>query len=85
MGMQIRILLLNICGQEGRLIVFIDLRSGERACNSAYACRDGKMLVVTKNRTKCVGRSQRQLCSLQAVGTLEFFDELYSLRVLGTY
>ena len=23
----------------------------ERACNSAYACRDGKVLVVTKNRT----------------------------------
>ena len=33
----------------------IDPRSVERACNSAYACRDGKMLVVTKNRTKCVG------------------------------
>ena len=33
----------------------IDPRSGERACNSAYACRDGKMLVVTKNRTKRVG------------------------------
>ena len=29
----------------------IDPRSGERACNSAYACRDGKVLVVTKNRT----------------------------------
>ena len=27
----------------------IDPRSGERACKSAYACRDGKMLVVTKN------------------------------------
>ena len=26
-------------------------RSGERACNSAYACRDGEVLVVTKNRT----------------------------------
>ena len=35
----------------------IDPRSGERACNSAYACRDGKMLVVTKNRTKRVGGS----------------------------
>ena len=42
----------------------IDPRSGERACNSAYACRDGKMLVVTKNRTKRVGGWQRQLCSL---------------------
>ena len=29
----------------------IDPRSGERAYNSAYACRDGKVLVVTKNRT----------------------------------
>ena len=43
-----------------------------------YACRDGKMLVVTKNRTKRVGGWQRQLCS-QAVGALEFFGELYSL------
>ena len=34
----------------------IDPRSGERACNSAYACRDGKMLVVTKNRTTMRGR-----------------------------
>ena len=25
--------------------------SEKRACNSAYACRDGKVLVVTKNRT----------------------------------
>ena len=25
----------------------IDPRSGERACNSAYACRDGEVLVVT--------------------------------------
>ena len=29
----------------------IDPQSGKRACNSAYACRDGKMLVATKNRT----------------------------------
>ena len=29
----------------------IDSRSGERACNSVYACRDGEMLAVTKNRT----------------------------------
>ena len=43
----------------------IDPRSGERACNSAYACRDGKMLVVTKNRTKRMGGWQRQLCSLR--------------------
>ena len=43
----------------------IDPRSGERACNSAYACRDGKMLVVTKNRIKRVGVWQRQLCSLR--------------------
>ena len=28
------------------------------------------MLVVTKNRSKRVGGWQRQLCSLQAVGTL---------------
>ena len=28
----------------------IDPRSGERACNSAYACRDGEVLAVTKNR-----------------------------------
>ena len=44
----------------------IDPRSGERACNSAYmyACRDDEMLVVTKNRTKCVGGWQRQLCRL---------------------
>ena len=54
------------------------LRSGERACNSTYACRDGKMLVVTKNR---VGSGQRQLCSLQAVGTLKFFGELYKVMV----
>ena len=27
----------------------------ERACNSACACRDGKMLVFTKNRTKLMG------------------------------
>ena len=37
------------------------------------------MLAVTKNRTKCVGGWQRQLCSLQAVGALEFFGEFYSL------
>ena len=43
----------------------IDPRSGERACNSTYACRDGNMLVVTKNRTKRVGGWQRQLCSLR--------------------
>ena len=43
----------------------IDPQSGERACNSAYACRDGKMLVVIKNRTKRVGGWQRQLCSLR--------------------
>ena len=39
------------------------------------------MLVVTK-KNKCMGGWQRQLCSfvdLQAVGTLEFFGELYSL------
>ena len=33
----------------------------ERACNSAYACRD--RLVVTKNRTKWVDGWQRQLTS----------------------
>ena len=44
-------------------------------------CRDGKMLVVTKNRTKCVGgwQSSCAVCvDLQAVETLEFFGELYS-------
>ena len=42
-------LLLEIAGlyRQG----LIDPRSGERACNSAYACRDGEVLVVTKNRT----------------------------------
>ena len=29
----------------------IDPQSGERACNSAYACRDSEVQVVTKNRT----------------------------------
>ena len=29
----------------------IDPRSGKRACNSAYACRAGEVLVVTKYRT----------------------------------
>ena len=29
----------------------IDPRSGERACNFAYACRDGEVLVVTQNGT----------------------------------
>ena len=29
----------------------IDSRRAEGACNSACACRDGEMLVVTKNRT----------------------------------
>ena len=41
-----------------------------------------EMLAVTKNRTKRVGGWQRQLLvcvDLQAVGTLEFFGELYSL------
>ena len=45
-----------------------------------------KMLVATKNRTKCVGVCQRQLCvcvDLQAVGALEFFGELY--RGLGPF
>ena len=37
------------------------------------------MLVVTKNRTKCVGSSCAVCVDLQAVGTLEFFGELYSL------
>ena len=41
------------------------LSTSEGACNSAYACRDGKMLVVTKNRTKRMGGWQRQLCSLR--------------------
>ena len=60
----------------------IDPRSGERACNSAYACRDGIMLVVTKNRTKAWAGSKGScaVCvDLQAVGALKFFGELYSL------
>ena len=52
----------------------------EGACNSAYACRDSKMLVITKNITKMHGRVASAACvDLQAVGTLEFFGELYSL------
>ena len=47
--------------------------------NSAYACREGEMLVVTKNRTKCMGGWQGSCVDLQAVGALEFFGELYSL------
>ena len=50
----------SVCNQG-----LIDPRSGERACNSAYACRDGKMLMVTKNRTKRVDGWQMQLCSLR--------------------
>ena len=59
----------------------IDLRSGERAWNSAYACRDGKMLVVTKNRTKpnAWAGGEGSCADLQAVGALEFFGELCSL------
>ena len=30
---------------------FVDSRREERACNSTYACGDGEMLVLTKNRT----------------------------------
>ena len=51
--------------------------SEKRACNSAYACRDGKMLVVTKNRW-AGGKGSCAVCvDLQAVEALEFFDELY--------
>ena len=57
----------------------IDPRSGERACNSAYACRDGKMLVVTKNRTKRVGGWQRQLCSLRWPSSCRSSRVLWSL------
>ena len=58
----------------------IDLRSGERACNSAHACRDGKMLVVTKPNAWAGGKGSYAVCvDLQAVGALKFFDELYSL------
>ena len=47
--------------------------SGERACNSAYACRDGKMLKTNQMR----GRVAKAVCvDLQAVG---FFGELCSL------
>ena len=60
----------------------IDPRSGERACNSAYACRDGKMLVVTKIEPNAWAGSKGScaVCvDLQAVGALEFFGEFYSL------
>ena len=54
----------------------IDPRSGERACNSAYACRDGKMLKMEPN----AWAGNCAVCvALQAVGALEFFGELYSL------
>ena len=52
-------------------------QSGERACNSAYACRDGKMLVVEPNAW-AGGKGSCAICvDLQAVGALEFFSELY--------
>ena len=63
----------------------IDPRS---ACNSAYACRDGKMLVVTKNPNVWVGgKGSCAVCvDLQAVEALEFFGELYSLaKGLGPF
>ena len=57
----------------------INPRSRERACNSAYACRDGKMLKIEPNAW-VGGRGSCAVCvDLQAVGTLEFFGELYSL------
>ena len=34
-----------------RIIKGLYTPSEKRACNSAYACRDDKVLVVTKNRT----------------------------------
>ena len=56
---------------------FIDPQSGERACNSAYACRDGKMLVVTEPNAWAGGKgSYAAYVDLQAVGALEFFGEL---------
>ena len=63
-----------LCFAKGILTRF----GGERACNS----HRGEMLVVTKNRTKCVGGWQGScaVCvDLQAVGALGFFGELYSL------
>ena len=52
----------------------------ERACNSAYACRDGKMLVVTEPNAWAGSKGSCAVCvDLQAVGALEFFGELYSL------
>ena len=52
----------------------------ERACYSAYACRDGEMLVVTEPNAWAGGKGSCAVCvDLQAVGTLKFFGELYSL------
>ena len=42
---------MNLCELSQYNQGLIDPRSGERACNYAYACRAGEVLVVTKNRT----------------------------------
>ena len=36
---------------KAKCVSCINPRSGERPCDSAYACRDGEVLVVTKNKT----------------------------------
>ena len=58
--------------------------SGERACNSAYACRDLPAkcwwLLKIEPNVWAGGNGSCSVCvDLQAVGALEFFGELYSL------
>ena len=54
----------------------IDSQWEERACNSAYACRDGEMLRIEPNEW-AGGKGSCAVCvDLQAVGTIEFFGEL---------
>ena len=56
----------------------IDPQSGERACNSAYACRCWRLLKIEPN-TWAGGKGSCAVCvDLQAVGALEF-SGLYSL------
>ena len=59
----------------------IDPQSGERACNSVYACRDGWLLKIKPN-VWVGGKGSCAVCvDLQAVGTLEFFGELFSFKL----
>ena len=61
----------------------IDPRSGERACNSAYPVEMAKcwwVLKIEPNAWAAGGKGSCAVCvDLQAVGTLEFFGELYSI------